>query len=90
LVLGLLALICGTVAGFESTLRTAAPNASDFGYASAFEGASSHAAAAADCSKGCAVEPAVNSATQSTSAEMSETLGRPMAGLADTDGRAWR
>jgi hypothetical protein len=51
---GFLALICGTVAGFESTMRT--PAAAGYGYAEAFEAAASGAGAAdADCRKGCAV-----------------------------------
>jgi hypothetical protein len=51
---GFIALICGTVAGFESTMRT--PDAAGYGYAEAFEAAASGAGAAdVDCRKGCAI-----------------------------------
>jgi hypothetical protein len=54
LAFGFLALICGTVAGFESIMRT--PDAAGYGYAEAFEAAASGAGAAdVGCRKGCAI-----------------------------------
>jgi hypothetical protein len=52
-VVGFLALMCAMVVGFESTLKTAMPNSTDYGYPEPLEGPVSHLSVARQADAAC-------------------------------------
>ena len=74
---GLLALVCGTVVGFELTLNTEARNDADFGYQEALSAptSSSSAAPPADATSHCIATNGAQKQTDDSDEAIADTTG---------------